>query len=272
MPRPPVVERPLDRQHGAADQRRSARAQARLVRLGNLPQAQRQETVEAMSAEDEIGPQRQDVPPHPLEVVFERVGFGSGVDDLDRPAAIGAGGEQSLELLRPGLLAVAQRRTEGLRLAERDDAEPVALLGRDLGAAKARGVDPDRRVEHPSRASRHEDERQLLLGIGLLDRAADAVVADPFVEIIEPPHGEGGRDSRAQPGRNRSARRPNRRSALRSRRGRAHPPPAGRGRTGRGPAPPCRDRPPPARSARRASWRGPSSRSAWGRTRAARWP
>ena len=146
-----------------------------------------------MRAENEIRLERQDVAAHALEIVFERVGLGSGVDDLDFAAARGMLVEQVLQQLGPGLFAIAQRRPEGLRLAERDNAERVALVARYVRPAKAKIVDPDRGVEHTPRAAGNLDEGQLLLRVRRIDRRPYAVVADPLVEIIEPPGCERGR-------------------------------------------------------------------------------
>ena len=85
--RAPVVDGALDRQHGASDERRSARTHARLVRLRLLAEAQRKQAVHAVGRDDEIRLQRKDIAPQALEIVFERIGLRSGVDDFDRSAA-----------------------------------------------------------------------------------------------------------------------------------------------------------------------------------------
>ena len=85
--RAPVVEGALDRQHGASDERRSARTHARLFRLRLLAEAQGEQAIHAVGRDDEIRLQRKDVAPQALEIVFERIGLRSGVDDFDRSAA-----------------------------------------------------------------------------------------------------------------------------------------------------------------------------------------
>ena len=115
-----------------------------------------------MRAQDQIGLERQDVAAHALEIVFERIGLGSGVDDFDFAAAIGMLVEQILQQFRPWALAFAQSGAEGLRLAEGENAECVALVALEVRPAKAEIVDPDRGVEHASGGARNKDERQLL--------------------------------------------------------------------------------------------------------------
>src|SRR5271165_4831644 len=125
-----------------------------------------------MGRQDEIGLQRQNIAGHALEIVLERISLGPGVDDFELPAA-GSAVEEPLELFWPRLFAVAQGRAESLRLAERDDAKPAALLARDLRAAKAGGIYADGRVEHAARTARNQHEGQLLLGVGRFNRFAD---------------------------------------------------------------------------------------------------
>jgi hypothetical protein len=115
-----------------------------------------------MRAQDQVGLERQDVAAHALDIVFERIGLGSGVDDLDSAPALGMLVEQILQQLRPWALAVAQSGPEGLRLPESEDTEGVALVALDVRTAKAEIVDPDRGVEHASGGTRNKDERQLL--------------------------------------------------------------------------------------------------------------
>ena len=112
------------------------------------------------------GFKRQDVAAHALEIVLKRVGLGSGVDHLDRAVARARAANRSCSCSGQGFSPSCKRRSEGLQLAERHDAEAVALVRRDLRPAKAGRVDPDRGVEHAARAARDQDEGELLCGSG----------------------------------------------------------------------------------------------------------
>ena len=105
---------------------------------GTRRKPKRKQAVHAVRAQDQVGLERQDVATHALEIVFQRIGLGSGVDDLDSAPALGMPVEKVLQQFRPWALAVAQSGPEGLQLAESENAEPVALVARKSGPRKPR--------------------------------------------------------------------------------------------------------------------------------------
>jgi len=81
------------------------------------------------------------------ERYFVDEGVRGSAGRADGPLADEVARDPLLEHLRPGSVVGAERRSEGRRLAERDDAVAIPLLERDLGAPEAERIDPPGRFE-----------------------------------------------------------------------------------------------------------------------------